>query len=452
MARLGPDTLLLLWSAPEQRYSGDVDYEYRQDSNLYYLTGVTQPGTLLALMPGNQTHRAILFVSPRNPSQEQWTGHLLSVDQARALSGIDTVLTTTDFEPFVTAMLLRRGFGPVTAADAARFFESLSAGRARVDLALDESRTLDSPLTPPLEFARRIRDRFTGFVVADAAPVFDDLRQIKTPYEQRALVKSAAISVEGQLAGMRAARPGGYEYEVKAAVEAVHRARGCVSWAYPSIVGSGPNATILHYPGDGRQMHAGDLLLVDAACNYDYMASDITRTYPVSGTFTPAQRDIYDIVLQAQQAGIAAAHVGATLDDIYQQTVVAVKAGLLRLGLITDAKGDQYRMWYPHGASHFIGIDVHDVGDRTRRLAPGMAFTIEPGLYIRPGALDALPATPENRAFIEQVMPAVRKYADIGVRIEDSFLLEPSGLRNLSGALPKTVAAVQAVVEGKKKE
>jgi Xaa-Pro aminopeptidase len=175
---------------------------------------------------------------------------------------------------------------------------------------------------------------------------------------------------------------------VKAAIEAVHRGRGAASWSYPSIVGSGPNATILHYPGSDRQMQPGELLLVDAACNYGYMSGDITRTYPVTGTFTDAQKDLYRLVLRAQEAGIAAARPGASLLDVHAKTVEVMKTGLLELGLITDTAGDQYKLWYTHGAAHFIGIDVHDVGSRTGPLRPGMAFTIEPGVYVRQSVLD----------------------------------------------------------------
>jgi Xaa-Pro aminopeptidase len=236
---------------------------------------------------------------------------------------------------------------------------------------------------------------------------------------------------------------------VKAAIEAVHRSRGAASWSYPSIVGSGPNATILHYQGGDRQMQAGDLLLVDAACNYEYASGDITRTYPVGGTFSPAQRDLYQIVLQAQDEGMKIARPGASTQDVHRKTVEVVKAGLLKLGLITDPNSEQYRMWYTHGASHYIGIDVHDVGDRNRPLEPGMAFVIEPGVYIRPSALDALPRTPENDQLIERLRPAVRKYADLGVRVEDSFLLEESGLRRLSAAVPRTIEEIEAFLRNR---
>jgi Xaa-Pro aminopeptidase len=327
--------------------------------------------------------------------------------------------------------------------DAAKFFDALDAGRARVAFVMDTAGA-DDPPTPVQDLARRLRERFVGFQAVDAKRIFTDLRLVKTPYERKMLAKATEISSEAQMAGMRAARAGAYEYEVKAAIEAVFRGRGAVSWAYPSIVGSGPNATILHYPGGDRQMQAGELLLVDAACNYEYMSPDITRTYPVSGTFTPLQRDIYAIVLEAQEEGMKVARAGNTTAAIHSRTVEVIKAGLLKLGLITDTTGDQYRMWYTHNASHYIGIDVHDVGERSRPLQPGMTFVIEPGIYIRQGALDALPRTVENVALIDKIQPAVKKYANIGVRIEDSFLLEESGLRRLSAAVPRTIDEIEA--------
>jgi Xaa-Pro aminopeptidase len=447
MERIGPDALLVLWSAPSQRYSLDIDYEYRQDSNLYYLTGLTQADTILVLMPGNEAKREILFVRERNPAREQVTGRLLSADDAKAATGIETVLTTNQFEPFIMAMLDRRSFGAIDDKQAAKFFEALTAGRARVQLLLPPNRGLNEPLTRPLEFARQLRERYFGFTMADATPILTELRTVKTPYERTILAKDLEVSGEAQMAGMRAARPGAYEYEVKAAIEGSYRGRGAVSWSYPSIVGSGPNATILHYADSERQMQAGELLLVDAAANYQYMSGDITRTYPVSGTFSPLHKDIYRLVLRAQDEGIAVAKTGGSLQAIHDKTVDVIKAGLLELGLITDTKGNQYRMWYTHGATHYIGIDVHDVGDRRRPLVSGMAFTIEPGIYIRQEALDALPATAENLALIEKIRPAVKKYQNIGVRIEDSFLVDDSGLRRLSASVPRTIEEIEAYMK-----
>src|SRR2546421_4271265 len=321
MNALGPDTMLVVWSAPPQRYSRDIDYEYRQDSNLYYLTGITQDDTIAVLMPGNETRREILFIKDRNPGREHWTGRSLTPEETTARSGIETVLATSQFDAFISAILGRTAFAPLDDRAATRFFAALDAGRGRVAIPLDRRRGLDDPLPPQLEFARRIRDRFVGFEIADASVVLDNLRVVKTAYERKVLVKSLEISSDAQMAGMLATRPGAYEYEVKAPIEAVHRGRGAVSWSYPSIVGSGPNATILHYPGDSRQMHAGELLLVDAACNFEYMSGDITRTYPVSGTFSEPQKELYRIVLQAQDESAAAAKAGATLQEMHKKTV-----------------------------------------------------------------------------------------------------------------------------------
>src|SRR5262249_20796598 len=171
------------------------------------------------------------------------------------------------------------------------------------------------------------------------------------------LIKSLEISSDAQRAGMRATHPGAFEYEVKGVIEGRQRSLGAVSWSYPSIVGSGPNATILHYPGDSRQMKAGEVLLVDAAANYEDMSGDITRTYPVNSTFSAAQKDIYAIVLEAQEQGMKVARPGSSITAIHNKTVEIIKAGLLRLGLITSTEGEQYRMWYTHGATHYIGID-----------------------------------------------------------------------------------------------
>jgi Xaa-Pro aminopeptidase len=443
MERLGTETMAVLFSSPERNYSRDVDYEYRQDSNLYYLTGLLQPDSILVLMPGNASRREILFVTERNPEREHWNGRLLSRAEAAELTGVKTVMGRNQFEPFIAAMLGRRGSGEIGEKEAAGFFDALGAGRARVGLVLQAGGIAD-PLSPPQDFARRIRERYVGFQAIDLTSMLTDLRLIKTPYERKVLIKSLEISSDAQMAGMRAARPGGWEYEVEAAIEAVHRSRGAVSWSYPSIVASGPNATILHYSENNRQMQAGELLLVDAAANYEYMSGDITRTYPIGGTFSQNQKDIYAIVLQAQDEAMKVARAGTPLSQVHDKTVEIIKAGLLKLGLITDASGDQYRMWYTHGANHYIGIDVHDVGERTRPLQAGMAFVIEPGIYIRQSALDSLSMTAENRALVDKIQPAVKKYLDIGVRIEDAFLLEEDGLRRLTASVPRTIEELES--------
>jgi Xaa-Pro aminopeptidase len=450
MERLGPEAVLILRSAPVKVYSGDVDYEFRQDSNLFYLTGIDQEETILVLMPGNQERKEILFVKPRDPVREHWEGRLLSRDEATDQSGIETVYQTTDFESFIAAIFSGRPYAaPAASQEYARFASALKEDRARLHLLLTPGPGVSGELPPNYQFVNKLRERFFGFTASDATSIFRDLRQMKSPYEQKILEESGNISSEAHLAGMKAARPGAYEYEVEAAIEYVFKKNGAFDWSYPSIVGSGPNSTTLHYSKSNRKMQAGDLLLVDAAAHHKYVTVDVTRTYPVSGTFTPAQKDIYSLVFQAQTEAMSVAGAGARLSDVHQKTVQVIKQGLLKLGLITDTTGDQYRLWYTHSASHWIGMDVHDVGDFNRPLSPGMAFVIEPGIYIRESALDNLPDTRENADFIEKVRPAVEKYRDIGVRIEDSFLLSESGLKNLSAKVPRTIGEIETFMKSR---
>jgi Xaa-Pro aminopeptidase len=439
--RLTPESLAIFWSAPVRTYSHDVEYEYRQDSNLLYLTGIDQPDTILVVMPGNNSRREILFISEADPRREHWEGHLLTPAEATAQSGIQTVMTVDQFEPFIAAMFSRRAMR-ADAGEYEKFFTALAEGRARLALPLEPVSDLSTPPDTARKFAVSLRERFFGFTLEDVRPIVYDLRQIKTAYEQDVLRKSVAISSDAHKAGMRAAAPGKYEYEVEAAIEEVYLRNGAMSWGYPSIVGSGPNATILHYNRSSRRMEAGDVLLVDAAGNYQGYTGDITRSYPIDGKFTREQRDVYEIVLAAQEAGIKAAKNGARTSDVQAACDAVLRDGLVKLGLVTDTKGMQFKIWSTHGVLHGIGMDVHDVGSR-RVLEPGMAFVIEPGIYIREAALDALAKTAENQAFIDQVKPAVAKYRNIGVRIEDSFLLTGSGLERLSSSVPRTIEEIE---------
>ena len=449
LEKLAPDTMLVLFSAGTKVYSNDVEYEFRQDSTLHYLTGIEQEETVLVLMPGNKTRREVLFVRAPDARREHWNGHTLTKAEATARSAIETIHLVNEFEPFMDSILNRRAYGfrnrdQEGLEEFAQYFGAVRDGRARLALLLQPRPSLSEPLGPAHEFARQVRDRFVGVTVTDATDLLWGLRQVKTPYEQRILTRSVEISSEAQRAGMRAARPGAYEYEVESAIEAVYLRNGAMTPGYPSIVGSGPNATILHYNQSSRRMEPGDLLLVDAAGSFQYLTGDITRTYPVSGTFNNAQKEIYSLVLAAQEAGMKAARAGNKPRDIEAASADVIKTGLLKLGLITDASGEQFRMWYTHGICHFIGMDVHDVGDYDRPLEPGMAFVIEPGLYIRESALEGLEKTPENAAFIEKVKPAVQKYKDIGVRIEDSFLLTGEGLTRLSATVPRTIEEIES--------
>ncbi len=445
MARLGPEAMLILFSAPPRIYSRDVEYEYRQDSNLYYLSGMEQQGTVLVLLRGDNSHREILFIKPRDPVQEHWQGTFLSREQAGAASGIGTVYLTSQFDAFLEALLSGKpldGHMPQHYP----FLEAVSNGSASVRLVLDPKEWYGDVSSPVRAFAQRIRERYPSLKLEDASEILRDLRQVKTPYEQAVLRKCLRITCAGHRAGMRKAMPGLFEYEVEAAIEAVYKSNGAEGPAYPSIVASGPNASTLHYTRSNRRMEDGDLLVVDSAASYLYMAGDVTRTYPVNGKFTPAQKDIYGIVLAAQDAGRKAARSDVRPRDIHEKVTAVIRDGLYRLGLIADKSGSQYRLWSTHGTCHYIGLDVHDVGDSQKELAPGMAFTIEPGIYIRPEALENLPHSEENRAFISGIRAAFEKYRGIAVRVEDSFLLTEAGLECMSGGLPRTIEEVESAM------
>ena len=402
-------------------------------------------------MPGNETRKEILFVREADARREHWNGHSLTPSEATAASGIETVMTGNQFEPFIAAVLSKRA----TAASPTEYSRLRPGADGRARKACVAARSGDrfiGAAGQAAQFAAKLRERFFGFAVQDATPILAELRQIKTAYEQTVLRRSVEISSDAHRAGMRAAHSGKYEYEVEAAIEEVYLRNGAMSWGYPSIVGSGPNATILHYEKSSRKMEPGDLLLVDAAANYQGLTGDITRTYPIDGTFSREQRDIYEIVYAAQQAGEKAAKIGGQPRDIQAACDEVLRAGLVRLGLVTDPAGMQFKIWATHGVTHWIGMDVHDVGVPRKPLDAGMAFTIEPGIYIREAALNDLPKTAENLSFIDKVRPLVAKYKNIGVRIEDSYLLTSAGLERLSKSVPRTADEIESFLKREKGE
>jgi Xaa-Pro aminopeptidase len=272
--------------------------------------------------------------------------------------------------------------------------------------------------------------------LVDVATLVHEMRRNKDSTEVALLERATAITADAHLAAMEGARPGAYEYEIEALLRGAFRARGSERVAYEPIVGSGPNATVLHYVKNQRQMRAGELLLVDAGCEYGYYAADITRTFPVGGTFSSEQRAVYEIVLAAQQACIAAARPGATLDQLHQMATRVLCQGLIDLGVLTGSVEDaltsgSYKRYYMHKTSHYLGMDVHDVGryfelGKPRALEPGVVITVEPGLYFSP-------ESPE----------AAARYRGIGVRIEDDLLIEPHGARVLSQGVPKDAHEVE---------
>jgi len=455
MSALGPDTVLVLWSAPSRLYSADIDYPYRQDSNLFYFTGLTAEAAKLVLMPGAAA-REFLFVRQSDPFRELWRGHDLTPAEVTASTGIPAVVAATDdqaFQSFIDAVLSGRDLPPSTGGPAS-VAPAGSVQTPRTKLAIAEPLPADFEATAApgeggtiVRWARAMRARYPSIEVVSVAPVVQRQRQVKTPYEQRVLTRSAAISAAAHVEGMRATRPGRWEYELKAAVEYQFLKNGSLSWGYPSIVGSGPNATSLHYLSGTRQMRDGDMVLVDAAGSYQGMTADITRSYPVNGRFTSAQRAIYELVLKAQEAGIAAARPGVRAEAVTNAIRGVFRAGLRDLGLVQAAAGAQLEtevdLWFPHLPIHGIGVDVHDpLGD----LVPGAAFVIEPGLYIRSDAFGRSRPVPLPQGLADQLAPALARYRDIGIRIEDSFIMTTAGPVMISAAAPRRIADLERTV------
>jgi Xaa-Pro aminopeptidase len=285
-----------------------------------------------------------------------------------------------------------------------------------------------------------------------AAPIFAELRQIKSEWEQKLLQHAVDITAEAFHRVFAATAPAMYEYEIQAEFEYTFRRRNADNWGYPCIVGAGPNATTLHYITSQDRLDDGSLLLMDCAAEYDHYTADITRTLPINGKFTKEQAEIYRIVYEAQTEAIKLARTGNFMsgmdpaNTVHGRSTQVIKEGLLRLGLITSKDNSEYRTWFMHGTSHWLGMNVHDVGVPGKALAPGMVFTVEPGIYIRPDALDVLPKTPENEKFIKAVRPAFEKYKGIGVRIEDDVMVTTGEPVVMSAGIPRKLEEVEATM------
>jgi Xaa-Pro aminopeptidase len=299
-----------------------------------------------------------------------------------------------------------------------------------------------------IDLAGKLATVQPAVLMKDASPIFSKLRSVKSPREVDILQHALEITAEAFQRAYATAIPGTWEYEIQAQFEYTFKRRNA-HWGYPCIVASGVNATTLHYETNQDQMKAGDLLLMDDAAEFEGYSVDVTRTIPVSGKFTKEQAEIYRLVWEAQQAGIRNALPGRTMtggaDSVTGAAIAVFKQGLLKLGLITDTSTEQQvKIWFNHGIGHGIGLNVHD--PLGRELQPGMAITVEPGLYFRPDALENLPKTPENEKFIAAVRPAFEKYKGIGVRIEDDILITQGQPKNLSAAIPSRLEDVEASI------
>ena len=450
--------IMILFGAEPKVFSNDVNYPYRQESNLFYLTGISQPGATLVLLPGNRSQKEILFLPRRDPAREIWTGHMIGVEEARQRTGIAHVWPIEEFDAFVETVLHGSAYEKRPSDDEGDYRaigESVENGTpVAVWLLADASSRYGSRYPRALRFASEAA-RFPAAQVRLASGLFRDLRVVKSDWELQRLQRAVDITRLAQRAIMRRASgpggPGGLggpggslnESVLDGIILSIYRAHGA-HWGFPSIVASGPNATTLHYEENNREIASGELVLADIGAAVGYYTADVTRTFPVGGVFADAQREVYEVVLDAHARGVAAVRPGMTMRRVHEVARKVIADGLLKLGLITSTSGNQYRMWYMHGTSHWIGLDVHDVGGRDMPFRPGMVITVEPGIYVREDTLDNLDDTPRNRALIEAIRPAFERYRNIGVRVEDDVLVTEDGHRVLSEGTPRSIEEIEA--------
>jgi len=418
MAQLGPGAIALLAAAPERVRSRDVNHPYRQDSDFYYLTGFTEARALLVLAPGREEGETLLFCQPKDPQKELWEGVLLGPEAAVETLGVDQAFPIGEIDNVVPGLM---------------------AGRERIHYRIGAEAGFDEQV---LGWARSAREkaRLGGpapaqFLLLDE--LLHEMRLIKSEAEIRLMEEAARISVEGHCRIMRYCRPGVREYELEAELLHTFLRHGGRGAAYGSIVGAGANACVLHYVSNKDRIADGDLVLVDAGCEYGHYAADITRTFPANGRFSAEQREIHRIVSRAHAEAVAAVRPGAPWDAPQRASVMAIVEGLIDLGLLSGSVEEAietgaYKDFYMHRVGHWLGIDVHDVGsykdgEDWREFAPGMVTTIEPGIYI----------APDNEQLAE-------RWRGIGVRIEDDVLVTETGNRVLSEGAPRDAEEIEA--------
>ncbi len=407
-------------AAPPRVRSNDTEYRYRPESDLFYLTGFGEPDSVAVLAPEHPDHKFVLFVRPRDPEREVWDGKRAGVGGAMAEYGADAAYPISELE--------------------ARLPEYLD-GRERLFYRLGRDEDFDLRIIRMLNTYRTSR-RAKGpgpSSILDPGEIVHEMRLIKSDTDVALMRRAIEISADAHRAAMAAARPGMYEYELEALIEYTFRRSGASGPSYSSIVGSGPNATTLHYVENTRRIGENELVLVDAGAEYACYAADITRTWPASGRFTEEQRAIYEIVLAAQTGAIEMSKPGITMQDVHDFCVRTIADGLVRLGLLEGPvekviEAETYKKFYMHKTGHYLGMDVHDVGkyrqgEEWRPLAAGMVMTVEPGIYIA-----------------EDCPDVDERWRGIGVRIEDDVLITETGHEVLSAGAPKTVQDLESIV------
>jgi Xaa-Pro aminopeptidase len=411
-------------SAPAAVMHNDVEYNFRQDSDFFYLTGFDEPEAVAVLAPNHPEHKFVLFLRPKDPEKETWSGRRVGVEDAKAIYGADAAFPIAELDEKLPDYLEKSD----------RIYYRFGRDKGFNDILLSHWQKLMA--TYP--------KRGTGpIALADPAPILHPMRLVKSEAELALMRQAIAISVEAHNLAQEMARPGRYEYEIQAEMERLFRLRGGSGPAYPSIVASGDNACILHYTENTRQLQDGDLLLIDAGCAYGYYNADITRTFPVNGQFSSEQKILYDLVLEAQTQAIAQVKPGNPYNLIHDTAVRVLVTGLVELGLL---KGDvdtlisenakeekqKYKPFYMHRTGHWLGLDVHDVGvykhgeDNWTILQPGQVLTVEPGIYISP-----------DIKLAEDQPEVGDRWRGIGIRIEDDVLVTPEGHEVLTSGVPK---------------
>ncbi len=442
--KMKPNSIFVLRSAEPRNYAGDVDFMYRQENNLYYLTNLKQNGATLVLVKTGSENQEFLFLPKRNPQFETWNGKMYSNEDATRISGVQTIIDASETETFLQSLKSKSAF---TSKDGMNIPTQIETAYLLLPF-MDADKEGFAEFRREQEFSKSL----TGYKIENARPIIDDLRLYKSPYEIKLMQHAIDITTEAQMRSMGMVGKAKYEYEVQAEVEYTFRRRNADYWGYPSIVGCGPNATTLHYVESQGAVKRGDLMLMDVGAEYDHYTADVTRTYPVNGKFTKEQAEIYQIVYDAQEAVAKIAKPGVTFQQLSNAANEVIKDGLFKLGLITDKNSQQHRIWYMHGLGHWLGMNVHDVGSYSKPMQAGIVFTNEPGIYIREDALEYLPKTPEYAAFIEKVRPNFEKYKNIGVRIEDDLLVTQNGVEWMTKNLPRKLSEVEAFMQRASKE
>ena len=419
MRRMAPKSVAIIPGAHDTRRSNDTHYRFRQNSDFFYLTGFEEPDSLAVVKPEADA-KYTLFVRPRDPEREIWDGRRAGVEGAKSDFGADESYPAAEFDSKLADFL--------DGADVLYY-------RLGVDPDLDTTiikeiarmRSLNrKPIHPPE-------------TIVDPATIVHEMRVLKSADEIEIMQMAADIAAEAHCEAMKASKPGMQEYQIEALIEQIFRRHGAAGPAYTSIVGAGPNATVLHYINNDGQLRDGDLLLVDAGAEYKGYASDITRTFPINGRYSKPQREIYDLVLKAQMACVEMVRPGVTHDQLKQRSIEILTEGMVELGLLEGKteeliKEKKYEKFYMHGLGHMLGIDVHDVGryyygQESRALEPGVVMTVEPGIYVAPDTKDI----PEQ-------------YLGIGVRIEDDVLCTSNGPRVLTHKVPKHPEEIESLM------